>query len=285
MRVFSRQKDKARVLVRGVRDWMSVPRLLSVLALSGVLHAMQLSTSLFLLHLYDRVLPSGSLTALGRLMGLAMGLLALFALLDFARGRALCGAGVLFVRNLERRVRDAIERGQAGCRDRRHQMAGDLERVGCFLARAGPAAFLDLLWLPVCLAGMSVIHPLLALYAGAGVMLIAGAAIGADGVLRQGGAPISDEMLAAGALAKALRLMLQFGGIGLGALLVITDAMSAGGMLAAAVILGRVFAVLDAALLHRRSLVAAVEGYERLIRLIDATERDAPARASFAHAF
>jgi ATP-binding cassette subfamily C protein PrsD len=77
----------------------------------------------------------------------------------------------------------------------------------------------------------------------------------------------ADRAMRFAAAGKGLRLMLQSGGLALGALLVIEGAMSAGSLLASSILMGRMFAALDAALRHWRCLVAARAGYRRLVAL------------------
>lgn len=285
-----------------------LPLAAGLVALSGVLTALQLSTSLFVLHLYDHVLPSRSPAALAGLVGLMLALHAGFALLDLVRARALCRAGLAFVQDLDRRVLDALE---AGAARPGFEALGDVDRVGRFLTNPGPAAFLDVVWLPACLAALCLMHPVLALFGAAGVVLLGGLAVTAEArsrktakriagaerrrlalvpAVRAGSArrwhalskstyrlkgKAAEQALAVGALGKGLRLMLMSGGLGLGALLVISEAMSAGALVASSVILGRIFASLDCALAHWRSFVAARESYRRLVAIFPA-ERAAP---------
>jgi ABC-type protease/lipase transport system fused ATPase/permease subunit len=82
----------------------------------------------------------------------------------------------------------------------------------------------------------------------------------------------ADRELKFAALGKGLRLMLQSGGLALGALLVVEGAMSAGGLVASSVIMGRMFVSLDTALAHWRSFVVARTSYARLVN-----ERGPPA--------
>ncbi|AHB50005.1 hypothetical protein W911_05905 [Hyphomicrobium nitrativorans NL23] len=244
-RAVGARKAQGWPVVQVLRRWMSGPQFFSALLLSAALNAMQLSSSLYLFHIYERVLPTGDRSDLVLSTGLLAGLFGIFALLDFLRARLLGRAGASFVRDLDRRSFEV-----AKLRPR------DVDRARRFLARGGPAALFDALWLPVSFAGLSFIHPLLALYAFLGAALIAGIAVGSDVACRSKMCESADCKLAVAALAKAIRLMLQFGGIGFGALLVIEHAVSAGGLIAASVMMGRAFAVLDGALLHWRNFVA-----------------------------
>lgn len=254
---------RVRAAVRTLHRWMSGPQFFCAFLLSGLLNAILLSSSLYLFHIYERVLPAGNRVGLVLSTAMLAGLIGAFALLDFLRARLLGRAGACFVGDLETRCR----RGGDGGR-------GDVERVRRFLACGGPAALFDLSWLPMSLLGLWLVHPLLGLYAFVSAILISGIAIGGDVAFQTKGFEISDGKLAVVAVSKAIRLMLQFGGIGLGALLVIERAISAGGLIAATLIMGRAFAGLDGALAHWRSSVAAARSLGVLI------SSDEPCRAS-----
>ena len=264
-----RRTSSVRAAVRVLRRSMSGPQFFVAWLLSGVINAVQLSSSLYLFHIYERVLPTGNRAALMLSTLMLAVLLGAFALLDFLRARLLARSGASLVRDLERRCLRGL--GNVG--------RADVERMRRFWACGGPAALLDASWLPISLAGLWLVHPLLGLYALVGAMLIGGIAIGSDVAFPSTASEISDSKLACVAAAKAIRLMLQFGGVGLGALLVIETAISAGGLIAATAMMGRAFAVLDGALPHRRSSLAAARSFGMLIasekacRLGEAAER------------
>ena len=232
-------------VVRMLRRWMSGPEFVLAVLLSALINAVVLSSSLYLFHLYESVLPRGAGSELMLSTGLVVGLFGIFAVLDFLRARVLGRAGAAFVRDLERGAccSDAVK-------------PRDVDGARRFSAGGGLAALFDALWLPVSFAGLSLVHPLLALYALLCGMLTAAIAVGSDVAHRSKVFGSSDRLLAVAAVAKAIRLMLPFGGIGFGAWLVIENAMSAGGLIASSVMMGRALAVLDGALLHWRSLVA-----------------------------
>ena len=234
---------RVRMLGRMLRRWMSGPELALAFLLSGLLNAMQISSSLYLFYVYDRVLPTGDRAGLAVSTGLLVASFAVFALLDFLRARLLGRAGVSFVQDLERGPLFGLR-------------PADVDRVRRFSAQGAPAALFDLTWLPVSLVGLSLVHPLLSLYALLGAVLISGIAIGSDVLIRANARELSDGKIAVASAAKAMRLVLQLGGIGFGAWLVAENRMSAGGLIAASVMMARAFAVLDGALVHWRSYLA-----------------------------
>ncbi|PKO61758.1 MAG: type I secretion system permease/ATPase [Betaproteobacteria bacterium HGW-Betaproteobacteria-18] len=80
----------------------------------------------------------------------------------------------------------------------------------------------------------------------------------------------SDRGAVVGALTKFSRMVFQSGILGLGALLVIDNQLSPGGMIAASILLGRALAPVDAAIGHWRGLVSARGAYARLDQLLQA---------------
>ncbi len=77
------------------------------------------------------------------------------------------------------------------------------------------------------------------------------------------------------AAAKSIRLALQIGMLGIGAWLVIGNELTAGGMIAGSILLGRALAPVDQAINSWRSAVGARAAYERLKQVLAAApERD-----------
>jgi ATP-binding cassette subfamily C protein len=145
------------------------------------LNALQLSGSFYLLHLYDRVLPAQSLVTLVSLTILVLALHAAYAALDLFRSSVLGRTGFALVKALERRAFRALGGGAPGVgRD----VLSEVDRVRVFLTGAGPAAFLDVVWLPFYLAAAFLLHPLLGLFAGCGALLLAGLTALAEVVAR-----------------------------------------------------------------------------------------------------
>ncbi|MCE2948696.1 MAG: type I secretion system permease/ATPase [bacterium] len=89
----------------------------------------------------------------------------------------------------------------------------------------------------------------------------------------------SDRAASLNALARFLRLTLQSGILGLGALLVLENQMTPGGMIAASILLGRALAPVELAISAWRGFEAARDSYGRLSELLAAHPARPPALA------
>jgi ATP-binding cassette subfamily C exporter for protease/lipase len=83
-------------------------------------------------------------------------------------------------------------------------------------------------------------------------------------------AQASDRAASIGAATKFFRLFLQSGILGLGALLVIENQMSAGGMIAASILMGRALMPVELGISSWRGFVSARSAYARLDELLQA---------------
>src|SRR5215470_15616311 len=135
----SKQNDP---VTHGLRA--SARRLVGVAAFSGAINLLTLSGSIYMLQVYDRVLPSRSLATLA---GLSVMLLAAYLLqgfLDAVRSRMLARIGALFDAALQEPIYRAIVslplKGTA--LPAVTQPVRDLELVRSFLSDMGTTAFL-----------------------------------------------------------------------------------------------------------------------------------------------
>src|SRR5215470_20402570 len=121
-------------------------------AFSGLINLLMLTSSLFMLEVYDRVLPSRSVPTLIGLSILAGILLTFQALLEITRGRLLVRIGSRLEHRLSPRVYDAVVRARSKPGGDGQQPVRDLDSVRGFLSSAGPCALFDLPWVPLYLA-------------------------------------------------------------------------------------------------------------------------------------
>jgi hypothetical protein len=116
---------------------------------SGMSNILMLTGSLFMLEVYDRVLPSRSVPTLVALLILTAGLYAAQGFIDAIRSRILVRIGDSLDETMSMRVYDAIVRLplKIGGEGDGSQPIRDLDSVRGFLSGAGPSAFFDLPWL------------------------------------------------------------------------------------------------------------------------------------------
>src|SRR6516225_7749761 len=121
--------------------------------LSAMSNVLMLTGALFMLEIYDRVLPSRSVPTLVGLAVLAGGLYVAQGLLDLIRGRILARIGVSLDEALSGRVYQTIVRlpSIVGVRNEGAGPMRDLDSVRAFLGGAGPVALFDLPWIPLYL--------------------------------------------------------------------------------------------------------------------------------------
>src|SRR5262245_10818783 len=121
---------------------------------SGMSNILMLTGSIFMLEVYDRVLPSRSVPTLVALLLLATGLFGALAVLDLIRGRIMVRIGNSLDEAVSGRVYDAVVRLPLiiGNRGDGIQPLRDLDSIRSFLSGLGPIAFLEMTWISFYLA-------------------------------------------------------------------------------------------------------------------------------------
>jgi PrtD family type I secretion system ABC transporter len=142
--------------------------------MSCMINLLYLTGSIFMLEVYDRVLPSRSVPTLVGLVVLAAGLYAAQGFLDLLRGRILGRIGTSLDEAINARVFETVVRLPllVGGRNEGLQPLRDLDNVRSFLGSMGPGAFFDLPWLPFYLAICFAFHWLLGLTALIGAVIL-----------------------------------------------------------------------------------------------------------------
>src|SRR6202049_3566149 len=142
--------------------------------MSCMINLLYWTGSLFMLEVYDRVLPSRSVPTLVGLAILAGGLYAAQGVLDLIRVRILGRIGTSLDEALNARVFDTIVRLplMVGGRNEGLQPLRDLDNVRSFLGSMGPGAFFDLPWLPFYLAICFAFHVMIGLTALVGAIIL-----------------------------------------------------------------------------------------------------------------
>jgi ABC-type protease/lipase transport system fused ATPase/permease subunit len=249
---------------------------LSCLALAGPLYAFVL---------FDRVVPSGEALELVAATAVMLALYALGAGFDLARQRLLLQSA----RRLERGLTTIAARRLAPLPMR------ELKAIGSALRGPVPAALCDAPWVPLYLAALMLLHPLLGALAAAGAVVTAGCLLLVErdcaktrsgersSIARQSSRGMwllaeaqrrnrLDEAARRAALTatllRALRPALQSTMLGVGAYLVMIGACRPGSVLASAIVLARLLAPIETITAHWRSIGAARHGAERLAEML-----------------
>lgn len=172
-----------------LRDALSSFRgaFVAVACFSGIINVLMLSGSLFMLQVYDRVLPSRSVPTLVALIVLVTVLYAFQGVLDAVRSRVLSRIGLGLDELLSRRVFDAIIRLPLRTRDRGEglQSVRDLDQISGFMGGSGPAALFDLPWMPIYIAICFAFHVWLGAAALFGVVLLLALTLITDRMVRE----------------------------------------------------------------------------------------------------
>jgi ATP-binding cassette subfamily C protein len=146
---------------------------------SALINILMLTGSLFMLQVYDRVLPSKSVPTLMGLALIVAGLYGFQALLDVIRTRVLVRIGSAFDESLTTRAYAAvIDLTLKGARasDAGHPIR-DLDNVRSFLTGSGPVALFDLPWMPFYLGLCFLFHWYLGLAATVGAAIVISVAL------------------------------------------------------------------------------------------------------------
>jgi PrtD family type I secretion system ABC transporter len=142
--------------------------------MSCMINILYLTGSVFMLEVYDRVIPSRSVPTLVGLVILCGGLYIAQGILDMLRSRILGRIGTSLDEALNARVFETIVRLplMVGNRNDGLQPLRDLDAVRSFLGSMGPGAFFDLPWLPFYLAICFAFHWLIGVTALVGAIIL-----------------------------------------------------------------------------------------------------------------
>lgn len=283
------------------------------------INALMLTQPLYMMEMYNRVLPTQSTETLLVLTALVVGLLGVMALLDTLRSRLLIRVSGRLDLLLSNRILAAMFRTQL--RDPRAgsgEALRDFDTIRQFVSGPGTNAFFDAPWTPVMIGVTFLFHPLLGWVAIGGALILFALAtlnewvtrkpieeanrhatatlatvstslrnaetmeaMGMFGNLSRRAFERRNEMLrlqevasdrgaTITAASKVFRIMLQVALLGLGAWLVINNAMSPGGIIAASIVVGRALAPIEMAVGTWKHFIAARAAWHRLSALLAA---------------
>jgi PrtD family type I secretion system ABC transporter len=176
-------------------------------AFSGLINLLTLTGSLFMLEVYDRVLPSRSVPTLIGLVIITALLFVFQAIMEIIRGRMLVRIGNLLDSRLSDRVYDLLVRLPLRTRGSGDglQPVRDLDLIRSVISGPGPAALFDLPWLPFYLAICFAVHPLIGMTALGGAFVLVILTLLTDRLSRQSILRASSHAAARNRLADASR--------------------------------------------------------------------------------
>ncbi len=150
------------------------PVLGRVLVFSTILNILMLTGSVYMLQVYDRVLSSGSIPTLVVLFGIVVVLFGFLGLYDFLRTRLLSRMALRVDDQLNAAAfQKWMAMGVRGSKDMQStHVLQDLETVRNFLSSPAVCALIDVLFVPLFLLVLFLIHPWI------GLLTILGAGVG-----------------------------------------------------------------------------------------------------------
>jgi PrtD family type I secretion system ABC transporter len=175
--------------------------------ISGMSNILMLTGAMFMLEIYDRVLPSRSMPTLVGLLVLAATLFTALGILDAIRGRILVRIGGALDETLSGRVYDTLMRLplRVGARSDGTQPLRDLDAVRSYLSGLGPVALFDLPWIPLYLAICFAFHPLIGFAALAGAIILIVLTLLTEILMRAPARAATEAAVARNGLAEASR--------------------------------------------------------------------------------
>jgi PrtD family type I secretion system ABC transporter len=296
----------------------------TVVAFSMIINVLMIASPIYMLQVYDRVLSTGRMETLAALTLIVGSALFIMCAIDSLRTAITVRIGAWLNNQLGPVYLASSMRAQLKGKGPGAQPLRDLTQLQGFIATQGLSAFFDFPWVPVFVAIIWCLHPLLgtvALVAAIALLLlsIANDAItrrplleanqaqiratqfadtairNAEVVWAMGMLPAMIERWRASnnvavealrgasersgklvATTKFMRLFVQIAILGVGAILVLRSELTAGGMIAASILLSRALAPVELAMTAWRGLTSARIAYGRLRAQIEAfpTEPD-----------
>ena len=161
--------------------------MIGVTAASALLNVLLLAGSIYMMLVYDLVIPCRSGATLVGLLLLVIAAYAFQAVLEVIRGRVLVHMAGAVDTALEDRVHDAVVTAARRLPELdANQPVRDLDQVRGFLAGSGPTAFVDLPWVLFFVAILFLLHPLIGVTVLVGATLLVLLTLVTDRVTRPG---------------------------------------------------------------------------------------------------
>ncbi len=175
--------------------------------ISGMSNILMLTGAMFMLEVYDRVVPSRSMATLVGLVALAAGLYAALGVLDAIRVRILSRIGGALDETLSGRVYDTLVHLplRIGSRSEGNQPLRDLDAIRSYFSSLGLVALFDLPWLPIYLAICFAFHPLIGFTALGGAIVLIALTLLTETLMRAPSKAATEAAIARNGLADASR--------------------------------------------------------------------------------
>ena len=159
--------------------------LISAAAASGLINILMLTGPLFMLQVYDRVLPSHSIPTLVGISLFALTLYVFQGVLEATRTRLLLRIGLALDARLSPRVFGLVMRNAAQNDGAEHlQPLRDLDTIRGFFSSFGLSALFDLPWVPLYVAICFLFHPWLGCAVLIGALALCAVTLLTEGVTR-----------------------------------------------------------------------------------------------------
>ncbi|KQT34678.1 hypothetical protein ASG29_00470 [Sphingomonas sp. Leaf412] len=151
--------------------------IVTVAVLSAILNVLVLAGSIYMMLVYDSVLPSHSLPTLFSLLAMVAVVYVFQGVFDAMRTRILTDVGSA----LDQELAPEVQRMMSAAALKGHRAGGDgmtpmrdLDQIRSFMSSGGPAALLDLPWILFFLAILTMLHIWLGVTALAGAIVMIG---------------------------------------------------------------------------------------------------------------
>jgi ATP-binding cassette subfamily C protein len=150
------------------------PIIVSLILLSGVVNVLALTGSFYMLQVYDRILTSRSMPSLVALSLLAATLFLFQGGLEVVRGQILVRLASRLDRKLTPLAHGAVMRLRSivGAQGNATQPIRDVDSIRTYLSGQGPVAILDMPWMPLYVAFVFALHPILGLITLVGALFL-----------------------------------------------------------------------------------------------------------------
>lgn len=164
-------------IVRGCR-----PHLVAAAVFSGLINLLNLAPSIFMLQVYDRVVPTRGVSTLLLLTLILVVALGVYAILDAVRMRLLLRASIRLERRLAPAILLRILGSPSGTPVERAQAMRDFDTVRSTLTGAPVIALFDAPWAPIYILIAFLLHPWIGVLTLASALLLGGIAIASERV-------------------------------------------------------------------------------------------------------